>query len=151
MLAKFVTFSAFTAAAFAAACTDDQLTAHGLAGTRQTILFSRLEDNQDGTFGVFEKRAGEGGFVCTVASGVVYPNGVPERRSNNKLFARCVGRRDDNTHYVPLAFRTDFCPCVGNTCNDGADCIDAGCPGGCGCVYETGPPGDPGGLNCGCA
>jgi hypothetical protein len=145
MLSKFITLAALVAAACATACTPEQIAAHGLAGKRQAVLYSRLEDNSNGTFGIYTEQIGQGGYLCTVPSEVVYPQGVPKRHTNNKLFARCLGKRDDTT---PLAFR-QYCPCVGNTCDDGADCIDAGCPNGCGCVYEENPDG--GDLSCGCA
>ncbi|KDQ20911.1 hypothetical protein BOTBODRAFT_40940 [Botryobasidium botryosum FD-172 SS1] len=147
MLANYVALFIFIAAAIAVNCTTDQLTAHGLTGQKQTVLSSRLEENQDDTFSVFEKREGEGGFICTVASDIVCPSGVPERRSDNRLFAGCKSRRDD-THSIPLAFRARVCPCVGKTCDAGRDCKATGCNGGCGCVYESGPPEDPTGLVC---
>lgn len=147
MLAKFSILMLGIASTFAATCNEEQLAAHGITTGKQTVMFSRWEINDDGTSSVFDKRIGEeGGYVCSVPTEVAFPNGTPNlARTNNKLFARCVGRRES------LISRTDFCPCVGNTCNEGTMCINAGCPGGCGCVYESGPPSDPAGLQCGCA
>ena len=88
MVARIIAFATLFVAAFAE-CTTEQLTAHGLTGSKQTVMHSRLERHDNGTTSVFEN----GGYLCDVSSTFIWPETSPSDR-RAMLGKRCLGRRD---------------------------------------------------------